>query len=213
MYSFKFFVVAFWAAPLGYTFAQIPVEVLVGHRQVQHEFFFFKDVNARQRFSLFSMGRFAVDYASAPANSSFISSQLTYSISPKWGLTGGGQFANGLFSPLAALSFVHTNEKGDFFLNHFPTYYLGEAASWEMFGLLFYTPAIGLKWQIFSQLIFGSNFNTRFTQHQFSYQQLRLGLGYRQWFQAGIGLDLSQAGNSENLSNQHNLGLFLRKEF
>ncbi len=192
--------------------AQVPVEILAGHRQLQHEFFLFKDLDTKQRASLFSMARFAVDYQDEAANSSFISSQLTYNLSSSWGLSAGANYADGDFAPIVALSYTYISPKEDLFLNIFPTFIIEEELSYELFGLLFYTPRLSEKYSLFSQLLFGVNLNRGFNQHQYSYQQMRLGVGYKDWFQVGLGLDKNWIGSGDQLLYANNFGLFIRKE-
>ncbi len=194
-------------------FAQIPVEVVVGHEQVQHEFFFFKDLDQNAKWNLFSMGRFAVDYEDQALNSSFISSQLTYNLNESWGLSSGGFYNEGDFAPILAVSYIYANESGNFFMNLFPTWIIKERAQFEMFGLVFFTPRINDRLNLFSQLIFGSTINHRFNQHLFSYQQIRLGLDFKGRFQCGFALDQNMIGGGElPYVYSNNTGLFVRKE-
>lgn len=190
--------------------AQIPVEVLVGNNQVQHEFFFFKDLDSEHKFNLFSMARFAVDYESNDLNSSFVSSQLTYNFNESWGVSSGGLFVENLFSPILALSYVYFNEKGDLFVNLFPTAIYNEGVDFELFGLFFYTPKLTEKFSLFSQVIFGTTVNAKFNEHLFSYQQIRIGLGYKDKFQFGLGLDQNFLGS--DFISANNIGIFIRKE-
>ena len=189
--------------------AQIPVEVFVGHEQVQHEFFFFKDLDTNSRVNLFSMARFAVDYREPAFNSSFISSQLTYNFTPNWGLSGGAIYGDGVFAPIVAISYTYFTPKGDFFINLFPTLIIQAQPQVELFGMIGYTPQLTKTLSLFTQVMFGTTFNARFSEHLFSYQQVRLGLGFKDWFQAGIGVDLNFLGNEWLPAT--NIGVFLRK--
>jgi hypothetical protein len=204
-----FVLILFSGQPL---FAQIPVEVLVGHRQTQHEFFFFKDIDSTNKFNLFSIANFAVDYKDLSRNSSSISSQLTYNLNQNWGISSGALFNGKEFSPLVAVSYQYGNKKGDFYMNLFPTMILKEKPEFELFGLLFYAPKLTDKWSIFSQLIFGTIVSNKFNRHLFSYQQIRLGLGYKNLFQFGIGFDHNIIGNGKGENYTNNIGIFIRKE-
>ena len=194
-------------------FAQIPVEVFAGHEQLQHEFFFFKDIDNKAKWNLFSIGRFAVDYEDETLNSSFISSQLTFNINSSWGISGGGIYSEGDFAPILAISYVYTNKSGNLFVNLFPTWIIRSKAEFEMFGLVFFTPRINDKFNVFSQLIFGTTINNRFDEHVFSYQQVRLGLDRINKFQFGFAIDQNMAGTGELPGSYgNNIGLFIRKE-
>ena len=197
----------------GGLFAQIPVEVFVGHEQVQHEFFFFKDIDKKQKWNLFSMGRFAVDYENSALNSSFISSQITYNLTPSWGVSSGALYAEGMAAPILAVSYTYMSKDGTFFINLFPTLIIQEEWQYELFGLAFFTPKINPKLNLFSQLIFGTTINNRLNEHLFSYQQIRLGLDLVGYFQFGLALDqniLGSEGLAESYTN--NIGLIIRKE-
>lgn len=192
--------------------AQVPVEVFAGHKQLQHEFFFFKDLDQEQNWNLFSMARFGVDYENDKFNTAFISSQLTYNLDDAWGVSGGGIFADTDFAPILAISYVYSNEKDDFFLNVFPTWIMKENAEYEMFGMVFYTPKLRDKLNLFSQLIFGTTLDHRLREHVFSYQQLRLGVDWAGFAQLGFAMDQNVLGGGESISYSNNLGVFIRKE-
>jgi len=199
-----------FASTIHHTKAQIPVEILAGNNRLQHEFFFFKDLDNKHKFNLFSMARFAVDYEDETLNSSFMSSQITYNLSKSWGISGGGLYAENNFNPLLAVSYTYFNKKGDLFINIFPTAIFNEEVEFEMFGLFFYTPKISKKFNLFSQLIFGTTVNNHFEEHIFSYQQIRLGLDYKKLFQFGLGIDQNFFGT--DLEYNNNIGFFIRKE-
>ena len=193
--------------------AQIPVEVMVGHNQVQHEFFFFKDIDTSGKFDLFSTARFIVDYEESAFNASAINSQITYNFTESWGISTGGFFSDGDFSPLLALSYTFLNKKGDLVMNIFPTVLYNTSTKnieYEMFGFLIYAPQINDQFSLFFQTIFGFTFNNDLSEHLSSYQQLRLGIGFRDWFQTGIGVDQYLFGADYIYAN--NIGVFIRKQ-
>lgn len=203
------------------SWSQIPVEVMAGHEQVQYQGYFFNTLDKKQRVSFFGMSRFAMDYDNKAFNNSFISSQLTYNLTRSWGISAGASFANNTLSPIVALSYSKFNKKGDFFINLFPTAVLGDELSYEMTGLVIYAPQLTENLSLFSQLIFTSQFDKNLENHVFSNQQLRLGVGVKDWFQVGVGFDNTLLGRigfaNENLQpgesiNLQNVGIFLRKE-
>ena len=116
------------------------------------------------------------------------------------------------FVPIAAISLQYFNEEGDLYLTVFPTIELTARPNFEMFGLLVYSPAISEKVKFFSQLTFSTNFH--FKQHNFSFQQIRLGLDFRGG-QFGIGCDAQIPTFRNPVSNEvettfnPNAGLFL----
>ncbi|GEM_PF-3637787 len=202
--------------------SQIPIEVMVGNNQIQYQGYFFNTLDKKQRVSFFGMSRFAMDYDNKAFNNSFISSQLTYNLTQSWGISGGASFANNSLSPLLALSYSKFNKKGDFFMNLFPTVLFGDDnVSYEMTGLVIYSPQLTDNFSLFTQLIFTSQFDNNLENHLFSNQQFRVGVGIKDWFQVGLGFDNTLIGRIDALNdnlqpgesiNLQNVGIFLRKE-
>jgi len=98
---------------------------------------------------------------------------------------------------------------------------LAKPMALDVFGLINYSPQFNKKWGLFSQFIIGTNLGLQkeipnqkreilnvFTRHNISNQLLRIGLNYKQKFQFGVGVDLSQFGMNEG--NFENFGVFLR---
>ncbi len=190
--------------------AQIPVEVLAGDEQLQHQFFFFKDLDKKQKVNLFSMARFTADYEEDVFNSSLISSQFTYNLTSNWGISAGGIHANGIFNPIAAVSYSYFNPRGDLFMNLFPTVVFNDEIEYELSGIFLYTPKLSERYSLFSQIIFATTVDHQFEEHLFSYQQFRLRIGYKDYFQVGIGLDQTFIGS--DFMELRNIGIFIRKE-
>ena len=193
------------------SYAQIPVAVMVGEKQMQHEFFFFKDIDKKGRFNVFTMGQFAVDYEQEAFNSSLMSTQITYNFVPGLGVAGGLSFSNQQFRPLVALSLAYMNKKKDFLINLFPSLIIKDQPEYELTGLILYTPKISKNFSLLAQAFIGSTYDEKVDKHLFSFHQVRLGIGYRDWFQVGIGLDQNFFG--PEFDNFKNFGVFLRKEF
>lgn len=192
--------------------AQIPVEVMAGNKQIQHQFFFFKDLDANRKVNLFSMARFNRDYEEEAFNTSLISSQLTYNLTPNWGISTGASFINNDLSPLLAISYTYFSPKGDLFLSLFPSVLLNEKVEYELSGIFMYTPKINEELRLFTQAIFATTLNGQLDQHLFSNQQFRVGISYKEQFQIGIGLDQSFINTGESHLTIRNIGVFLRKE-
>jgi|GEM_PF-3597050 hypothetical protein len=60
--------------------AQLPNEVLVDDEQVSHDFFFFKDLDIKGNYSVFTQGRFSVNYENKELNTTFLATYLTRNI-------------------------------------------------------------------------------------------------------------------------------------
>ncbi|MEM9981503.1 MAG: hypothetical protein AAF734_03335, partial [Bacteroidota bacterium] len=145
-------------------------------------------------------------------NSAFISSQLTYNITPNWGISGGAVSANGAFNPMVAISYTYFNEKGDFLLNLFPTLHLKDKNEYELSGMLLYTPKLTEKYSLFTQVFFGTSYNEQLNEHLFSFSQFRVGIGFKKYFQVGVGYDQTFIGQGETSMSFDNVGVFLRVE-
>lgn len=213
------FIILVMYAPCA--FAQIPTEVLIGNKQTQYISYWQKDLDTTGRFNLFTLSRFAIDYEDKAFNNFSIEGQLTYQIKNWIGISVGGGFEGEAFVPSIGLNLSYVNKKGDFFIETYPTLLLDDVKSFNVLGLVGYTPQLNDTWSVFSQLIFSTNLQIDksvisaqrdilglFTAHQQSVQLLRIGLNYKQKFQFGIGTDFNQFFQNEG--NFQNYGLFLR---
>lgn len=192
-----------------YCIAQIPVQVFGGNKAIEYNFLWYKDIDNKGKVNLFNFTFFTVDYQDLSRNTYEIYQVATYNFTKNWGLASGGRFTSGQFVPQIAISYqLETN---DLYLNIFPTVqYLSnqQQVGYSLFGLLFYKPKINDNWKMFNQLAFEPLFNSK--EHIYSYQQIRIGLGYKESFQFGIGVNLEQIGITNSTSS--NLGFFIRKE-
>ncbi len=192
--------------------AQIPVEVMFGDEQLQHQFFFFRDLDRNQKVNLFNMTRFSMDYENRIFNNSLVTSQLAYNLTPFLGISGGVTFADNRLSPLAAISLTYLNKKQDLFLTLFPSVVFNEETNFEMSGIFLYTPQLTKDFKLFTQVIFASTFNRQMDTHLFSNQQCRIGVDYKDLFQVGIGIDQTYINTGEGYLKPRNIGIFFRKE-
>lgn len=191
------------------SFAQLPVQVFGGHQATEFNFLWFKDLDEKGKLSLFNFTYFTVDYQDQNKNASEILQNVTYNLTNNWGLTAGGRYTNGQFSPQIAISYQLATS--DLYVTFFPAvqyFSATKSVGYSLFGLLFYTPKINDKWSLFSQLAFEPLIDNQ--QHIYSYQQVRLGLGFKELFQFGIGANFEQFGN--DFQTRNNYGVFIRKE-
>ena len=201
--------------------AQIPVETLVGDKQTHFISYWQKDIDSVGKFNFFSLSRFAIDNRDKAYNNFAIEGQLTYQIKNWFGISVGGAYAGNNFVPTVGLSLRYANQKGDFYIQSFPTINLDKMKSFNFFGIVGYTPKISKNFGIFSQLIFGTNLQMDktdimperdilglFTGHNQSNQLLRIGIDYKEKFQVGFGADFNQF--YKNQGNFSNLGCFVR---
>jgi hypothetical protein len=191
-------------------------EIFGGHKKAQHEILISKPIDSLGIISFFNLTYFTVDYKDRKIIDPFIYSVATFNFNQYFGLATGGYMTNQGFVPIAAISIQYFNKKGDLYINIFPTIELSKKPNYEMFGLFVYNPAISKKLKLFTQATFSTNFN--FKQHNFSFQQIRIGLDYNN-FQFGIGSDTQIPTFIDPLSNDlktevnPNIGFFLRRTF
>jgi hypothetical protein len=192
-----------------FLWAQLPVQVFAGNRGAEYNFLWFKDLDKKAKWSLFNTTFFTVDYNNRANNVYEIYQVATYNLTKNWGLAGGGRFSGGAFAPQMAISYQILTK--DVYFNIFPGVQympLTQTMGYSVFGLFFYQPKISEKWKMFNQILFEPLFTNK--GHLFSYQQIRVGLNYKDWVQFGLGANLEQMGTE--FKSNHNLGIFIRKE-
>lgn len=192
-----------------YSIAQIPLQVFGGNKGIEYNFLWDKDIDKKGRVNLFNFTFFTIDYKDQGRNAYEIYQVATYNFTRNWGLAGGGRFTGGQFAPQIAISYQL--ETKDLYLNIFPTVqYLSNQhqVGYSLFGLVFYRPKINNTWKMFNQFVFEPLFDSK--KHIYSYQQIRVGLDYKESFQFGIGVNLEQSGSS--FVTRQSYGIFIRKE-
>ncbi|MBV6647005.1 MAG: hypothetical protein KI790_16225 [Cyclobacteriaceae bacterium] len=146
-----------------------------------------------------------------PRHRIFINSLITYNFTPNWGIAGGAFYADRDFAPTLAGSYTYFNQDGSLFINLFPSWHFRDGEDdLELFGFLIYKPKINETLSFFTQFTFSTVMEVDFENHLFSYQQLRVGLGIKDWFQTGLGVNIEHFG-PESFSTE-NIGIFIRKE-
>ncbi len=212
-YSILVFVLL--TGPSHSLWAQLAPQLLVGNRAAEYSFLWFKQLDQREKVSLFNYTTFTVHYESKAYNAYEIYQDGILNLNKTWGIAGGGRFIGGAFIPLVALSFQLVTK--DLYFNLFPSVQytpsrgepLAQKMNYSLFGLLFYKPKLNDTWKMFNQVSFEPLFSAK--EHLYSYQQIRVGLEYREQFQFGLGANLEQLGR--NFTFRQNYGVFLRKEF
>ena len=202
----------------GIAFAQIPVEVLTGHKKATLDIMFFKFVKTKDghnsRFLFFNRNRASIDYAiTKTANL------------PQFGFTEAFSYnhekLNG-FAPVVVASILNRGVYPKVGIQFAKIRENCTVFSWvvmetqaeynvDFFLLGRYTPRLTDKLNLFSQIELVNAFPTA-EQNNFSLtQRFRLGLKIKE-FQFGAGLDLTQLGRNDFIKTK-NFGGFLRYEF
>ena len=188
--------------------AQIPVQLFGGHRAIEFDFMWQKDMDKNGKFNLFNFSYFSLDYQNSSDNAYEIYLAGTYNLNRTWGIAGGGRFLNGELWPQIAISYQL--ETSNLYFNILPAVqYIPSlrTTGYGLFGLFSYTPGINEVWGLFTQIVFEPFFGNE--GHIYSVQMMRLGLDYKSLFQFGFGANLEQIGKEFQLT--HNYGLFIRR--
>jgi hypothetical protein len=185
--------------------AQIVLEALVGNKQAHYINYIDQDLDSTAKWNFFNLNRFTVNYKDKALNTVSIEGQLTYQFKPWLGVSAGGGFYGELFVPTIGLSLSYMNKKEDFFLQMYPTIGFAEGqVAPSILGLIGYTPKFSKSWGLSSQIIFSADPIE-------ASQIVRMGADYKDKIQFGIGIDMLQNFETENLNV--NLGPFIRFNF
>jgi hypothetical protein len=185
--------------------AQFVIEALAGNKEAHYINYFDKNLDSTGKWNYFNLNRFTIDYKNKALNTVSIEGQLTYQVTPWLGISVGGGFYGELFVPTIGLSLSYLNNKEDFFIQMYPTIGIaGEQFAPSVLGLLGYTPKINKNWGLSSQIIFS-------VDEIEAFQIVRIGASYKNKFQFGIGIDMTQTFGTKLL--QVNLGPFVRCNF
>jgi hypothetical protein len=192
--------------------AQTVGEIFSTTQYINHEVWWNKPFADSSRWSYFSFTRFRVNYETQQKNEFLSYSTLNYDLGKGFGLSTGGFITKHGFSPVVAINYFFANDT--WLINLFPSVELKQKPNAEIFAFVQFRPKLNDNWRLFSQLIANSNFN--FIRHNFSEQNLRVGLDYRS-FQFGLGADFRQLTVKEDITLStritNNFGIFIRKEF
>jgi len=202
----------------GLATAQLPVELLGGHKKASIDILFFRffknNQNANTNWLFFSRTRSTVDYK-ITTNTYLPAFGLTEAVSYNHPLLKGfapvavGQvFNSGVF---ARAGIQYALVKKNLTIFTWVVCELSRVRSIDYFLLARYTPVINARWQLFTQVESGTTFPAAARKNWSFTQRLRLGL-QRNTYQFGLGADFSQAGKT-TFTNSVNMGGFLRHEF
>ncbi|AXE20451.1 hypothetical protein DR864_23280 [Runella rosea] len=198
--------------------AQIPVEVFGGDKKASFDVMFFKFFKNKEgqnsHFLFFTRERAVVDYK-----------QTATSNLPQFGFTEALSYNHPAFKGFAPVLVGQVLNRGTFAKTGIQYAHVSKTLTvfgWsvvaleskpdlDLFLLLRYTPTLGKKWFLFSQIELINAFPTNKTTHFSFTQRLRLGLKKADW-QFGLGGDFSAVGR-KNYASTQNTGLFIRHEF
>ncbi len=205
---------AFWQS----TSAQIPVEVFAGDKKASFDLMFFKFFKSKEgqnsNFLFFSRERAVVDYKQT-ATSNLPQFGFTEALSYNHPALKGfapvlvGQILNRGTFVKSGVQYAHISKSITLF--GWSVVSLDRKPDVDLFLLLRYTPKLGKKWHLFSQIELINALPTDKSANFSFTQRLRIGFKKADW-QFGLGGDFSTVGRND-FNNTQNTGVFLRHEF
>jgi hypothetical protein len=198
--------------------AQIPVEVLVGHKKTTVDILFFKFFKNKEgknsRFLFFNRNRASIDHTMTSTTNL-----------PQFGFTEAISYNTPAlkgFAPVAVASILnrgiypkagvqYASIKKNYTLFAWAVAETVNDPNVDVFFLGRYTPQLTQTLHLFAQLELVQAFPTGSTNNFTFIQRARVGLK-QQAFQYGMGLDLSQTGRNDFVKTD-NFGGFFRYEF
>lgn len=185
----------------------IPIELVVGNNRLGLQSIINKHLPESKKLSFFSVTNFESEYSKEAKGLDFFNnSQISYEIYKGFGVSTGANInkVTGL-SPTLGLQYVYANPI--WLLVITPTLVFTTDKTMSLLTILEYKPNLTNKLKLYSRVQGLYNQNIKFSEHERSYLQLRLGLDYK-GYQFGLGGNLDYFG--KNRAFKGNYGLFIR---
>lgn len=187
--------------------AQLPVEISVGHSSYYYQHAFAAKFNTERPFGFFHTSSILIPYDKNRGNEIMSQSYVSYTLSELWS-TGIGS----IFSPLNRVRpsiFLQYFLKGKTTaLMIYPRVDLWKNPNLELMGFIEYRAAGGQKLKLYARLQYMTTWSLE--AHVRSYQYLRVGVNFGE-IQLGPAANFDQYGSLA--ASYSSIGLFVRKEF
>ncbi len=187
----------------------VQVELSAGYEKTLFQSIIIKPLDKKHRFDFFNISYFDnyYDEENKPFNEGLIQTYVAYNFIKGVGVGLGGTY-NSFGGVSANLVGQFVNAGPNHLIVFFATIYLEENPQYEAFTQLQYRFRLNDDWRLFTQLMALTNW-VELEDHNRSFQQLRVGLDYRN-YQFGIGADFDQYTPLPEHKGQ--VGLFVRAE-
>lgn len=187
-----------------------PVEVFLGHQQVNFQMVVKKKFAPVSKMSFFSVATFNADYPGGGDHFDIvIPVQLSYELGKGFGIMAGSNINSTVgFSPIIGPQYTYASPK--FLVVSVLSFFLNEKKDIEFFGLYEFKPPLNEQWTLYNRLQILYVRNPTDGLHNRSYLYLRTGL-QKEAFTFGLAANLDQYG--PEMRYQDNFGLFVRWEF
>ena len=187
--------------------APIPIELMFGQERFRLQQVLQRGLPGSQRFSFFAVTYADNTYKNETTKLDFVNtSQLAYNLYQGFGLTAGlnTNKVTGL-SPTLGIRYIYASPK--LLAAAVPDYIFSEDRNLALFALIEFKPRLSNNFKLYSRLQGLYNHNLKSSNHQRSYLQIRLGIGYRK-YQFGLAANLDYFGSDKVF--QENYGVFVR---
>lgn len=196
----------FFLFPLS-GFAQIPVEISVGHSNYYYQHAFAGKFHPEKPIGFFHTSSILIPYDKNRGNELMSQSYVSYALSKMWS-TGIGSIFTPVDRVRPSVFVQYFLKKKALVIMIYPRADIWKDPNVELMGFIEYQEAGSRKPQIYVRLQYMTTWNLH--KHVRSYQYLRLGINLGK-LQFGQALSFDQYGSSGK--TYYNIGLFLRKEF
>ncbi|MGS2763684.1 hypothetical protein [Sinomicrobium sp. M5D2P9] len=187
--------------------AQIPVEISVGHSGYYYQHSFAAKFNPEKPVGFFHTSSVLIPYDKNRGNEIMSQSYVSYTLSEHW--TSG---IGSIFTPLdrvrPSVFFQYFQKKRTTSVLVFPRIDIWSEPNFEMMGFIEYRQAGRQNIKIYARLQYMTTWNLR--EHVRSYQYGRVGIDMEE-IQFGLAANFDQYGSFATSYNS--IGIFVRKEF
>lgn len=195
----------------SYAQSQVYIDVLGGHKGLTSEFFFLEPIDKAGKWNVISRSEMHLPEYETEHPQFVNYNILSYNLIKNFGVTAG-TYASSThpFSARLGLGYLKESEKFMVYANVSSAVTKDPDA--QIMVILGYLPEISENWR----LVFRTELRTAISYdhgHEFSAQQLKLGLQCKEKVGFGIGAEFEQHGRGEHLEHEFNIGPFVRLNF
>ena len=187
--------------------ASIPIELMFGNERFRLQQVLTGGISNSRRFSFFSVTYVDNNYQNETDKFEFVNiSQLAYDLYKGFGVTVGLN-ANKITALSPTLGIRYTYASPELLWVLVPDYIFSEDRSFATFSLLEFKPKLSNQVRLYSRLQGLYNHNLDSNNHQRSYLQIRLGIGYKR-YEFGLAANFDYFGSA--MIFQENYGIFIK---
>lgn len=187
--------------------AQIPIEISVGHSSYYYQHSFAARFNKEKPLGFFHISSIFIPYDKNRGNEIMSQSYLSYTLNEVWS-TGVGSIFTLLNRVRPSFFFQYLRKGKTTSVMVYPRVDLWKDPNFELMGFIEYKSAENQDLKLYARVQYMTTWNMQ--EHVRSYQYLRLGVGLIE-MQLGAAANFDQYGNTG--IDYSSIGFFIRKEF